>query len=256
MSQVIATVEQAARWALGDPVPDEAWNPIYRALLEGKDLTAQAAPDPAALALVRRHLTSPALLVVAVTDGAGTSRLRLGPAPSQGTVERSVAAAASRWSELPAQQMPDLVASLLAEYGVATSAPRLTTDREADGLRLTPEQNVTVRAALASGLTPADAYAAVPDLDVRLRDALTATGPRISLSLTLHDPQGRVSEKPVNWSRLWVQGRHGLYRLDAPTVPGGAIHAVGGGDVLGTLLPVLEEGLRFSAACAASGDVR
>ena len=96
----------------------------------------------------------------------------------------------------------------------------------------------------------------VPALDHSLRDALTATGPRLSLSLTLHDPLGRVTEQPVTWSRLWVTGSKGLYRLDQPTSPALAIHPVEGGDVLGTLLPILEQGLHFATACATSGSAR
>lgn len=256
MTRVSATVEQAAQWAGETSVPAE-WNPVYRALLEDAPASPpQDLPTEAELALVRRQLSSPALLVVAVTEGGRTRRLRLGLDPARGTVERSDGEEPSLWSELAEPEMPSAIAALLEECGLPVSAARLTTEREADQLRLTPAQNRIVRAELARGLAPADAYAAVPDLDERLRDALTAMGPQIALSLTLHDPQGRVTEWPVTWSRLWVQGELGRYRLDAPTTPGGAIQPVDDGDVLGTVLPILEEGLRFAAARAAAGDAR
>lgn len=257
MTQVTATVEQAAQWVSGDVVPAAEWNPVYRALLEKAPAPPpQELPAQAVRELVGRQLTSPALLVVAVTDGGGTRRLRLGLDPTRGTVERSEGDDPSLWSELSAPEMPSLIAALLKECGLPASAARLTTERETDRLRLTPAQNRTVRDALARGLAPAAAYAAVPDLDGRLRDALTAAGPQIALSLTLHDPQGRVTEQPVTWSRLWMQGEQSMYRLDAPTTPGGAIQPVDDGDLLGTVLPIFEEGLRFAAARAAAGDAR
>src|SRR5699024_3804633 len=80
-----------------------------------------------------------------------------------------------------------------------------------------------------------------------LREGLPATGPRLSLSLTLHVARRRVTEPPVSWSRLWVTGRRGMYRMDRPSTPALEVRPVGGGDVLGTLLPILEQGLRFAA---------
>ena len=65
-----------------------------------------------------------------------------------------------------------------------------------------------------------------------------------------------MAERPVTWSRLWVTGEKGLYRLDQPLNPSLAVHPVGGGDVLGSLLPLLEQAVRFAGACAAAGDAR
>ena len=276
MSPVRATLDQAARWAAASPTTEGDWNPVYRALCEepmppphgapdhdspdpdAPDPNAPDpnAPDPESLELVIRQLTAPALLVVAVSDSGGTRRLRIAVDPGDATVEISDGDAASRWTHVPLREVPALIAALLEESGLAPAPARMSIERGSQGLRLTPQQNRIARAALDRGLTPAQAYAAVPDLDQRLRDALAATGPRIALSLTLHDPTGMVTERPVTWSRLWVSGEHGLYRLDAPSTPGGAIHAVNDGDVLGTVMPVLDEGLRFTAARSAAGEQR
>lgn len=255
MSQVTATVEQATRWVAAGPAPAHAWNPVYRALVEDAAPGEERAPDVQSLDLVLRQLTAPALVVMAVTREDTTRRVRVGLHASSATVERADGHGPSLWKEIAVQDVPSAVTALLDSSGVPAAPPRMTIRRKADGLRLTAEQNRTARAALARGLSAEDAYAAIGDLDLRLRDALTATGPRIALSLTLHDPQGHVTEQPVSWSRLWATGERGLYRLDAPSPPDGAIHAVDHGDVLGTVLPVLEEGLRFAAARSA-GDPR
>lgn len=256
MTQVIATVGQAAQWVRRRDVPEVLWNPVYRALADGSAPPPSELPAGAILDLVRRQLTAPALLVVAVTDGQRTHRLRIGLDPAGASVEQADADQPSRWSEITVQELPSRIIRLLEEAGVELAPAQLSIERSADALRLTPAQSRTAHAALARGLAPEEAFAALPDLDDTLRDALTATGPRISLSLTLHDPSGRATERPVSWSRLWSSGRKGLYRLDQPSSPSPAVHPVGGGDVLGTLLPILEQGLRFAGACAPSGGVR
>lgn len=260
MSQLTATVEQAARWAAGSSASPATWNPVYRALAgdppRARQSSAGSGPAQSDLDLVLRQLTAPALLVVAVTEDHSTRRLRIGLDPATATIEHSDGDAPSRWDELPVPELPSAITELLAGTGPAAASPRMTIEREADGLRLTPAQNQAARAALARGSNPEEAFDAIPDLDEHLRDALTASGPRIALSLTLHDPRGRVTERPVSWSRLWVRGERGLYRWDSPSTPNGAVHAVGEGDVLGSVLPILEEGLRFAAAASAPRSAR
>lgn len=271
MTEVIATVEDAAQWAGRRSAPGTEWNPVYRALLDGSETagteTAPSAgtaapdadgpaPDDTGLELLLSQLTAPALLVVAVSDGARTRRLRIGLHPAAATFERSDGGRSSRWSRIDVRDVPGEIAALLEENGIGSGPARLDVRRSDDALRLSPEQSRIAYRALRSGMGPEEAFASVPDLDESLRDALTATGPRLSLALTLHDPRGRATQEPVTWSRLWARGRRGLYRVDQPAGPGLAVHPVGRGDVLGSLLPVLEQGLRFAAACAAEGDVR
>jgi len=264
MAQVIATVEQAARWVQQTPDAGAEWNPVYRALLEapapvpteGPGGTSGAAPDAASIGLVLRQLTAPALLVVAVTVGARTRRLRLGLDPTGATIERADGDQPSQWTESAVADVPAVITGFLEDAGVDLDPPRLDIRRRAEARRLTPEQTRLARAALERGVPAEDAFTSLPGLDAALRDALTAAGPRLSLALTLHDPRGTVTEQPVNWSRLWVTGADGLYRMDQPSGPALEVHPVDGGDVLGTLLPILEQGVRFAAACAASGGAR
>lgn len=277
MTEVIASVKHAAQWVSPESRPPAEWNPVYRALVDETGPVPAGAPDAAGLDeagvdLVLRQLTAPALLVVAVTDGDATDsevtdsevsdsevtdgertrRLRIGLDPAGATVERAEGDRPSRWTEIDVQEVPATITALLEDAGVDLAPPQLTVQRSEDALRLTPEQNRLAHAALARGLPAEEAFASVPDLDDSLRDALTATGPRLSLALTLHDPHGQVTQEPVTWSRLWARGSRGLYRLDQPTTPALEVHPVLGGDVLGTLLPVLEQGLRFAAACTVS----
>ena len=256
MSQVTATIDQAAHWAGGASVPPARWNPVYRALVDAPAPAPGEAPAEETVELMRRQLTAPALLTVAVTTGGSTHRLRIGVDPATSTLERSEGDQPSQWSESAAQELPALITDLLERAGVDLSPARLDVRRSSDALSLSPQQAAAAREGLARGLTPEQAFAAVPGLDDSLRDALTATGPRISLALTLHDPQGRQIERPVSWSRLWASGRKGLYRLDQPDGPELAVHPVEGGDVLGTVLPILEQALRFAAGATVAGGAR
>ncbi|MFC7457473.1 hypothetical protein ACFQS2_09765 [Brachybacterium sp. GCM10030267] len=256
MATLTATVDRAAHWAAETTTPARDWNPVYRALVPGPAPTGEPAPADGSDELVRHQFTARALLVVAVTHEESTRRARVALDPAGATVEASIDGGASQWSTVPIDQVPRLITELLDAAGVDPEAPRLTVERTEHALRPTPAQIELLRDALARGESPQDAFASVPDLDDRLRDALTTSGPRVSVSLTLHDPGGRVTEAPVSWSRLWVRGDRDLYRMDAAESSIGAIHPVAPGDVLGTVLPVLEEGLRFEAACAARGGAR
>ena len=256
MTQVTASVGSATQWASEGPVPAEDWNPVYRALREPPAREGRGRPDEATVDLVLRQLTAPALLVVAVTDAERTRRMRIGLDPVVATLEHSEDDEPSHWSRIDAQEVPTRITAMLEEAGIDLAPARLGVERGSTALRLSAEQGRAAAGALARGLAPEEAFAAVPALDAPLRDALTATGPRLSLALALHDPQHRVTEEPVTWSRLWATGRRGLYRLDQPTSPALSIHPVDGGDVLGTLLPILEQGLRFAAACTPAGGAR
>lgn len=260
MAEVIATVEHAAQWVGSGPGSGVRWNPVYRALVDDGGTPPDSSPGveatgPDGADLVRRQLTAPALLVVAVTEGERTRRLRIGLDPVGATVERSEPDQVPRWSELPVAEVPATIAALLEDSGIDLAPARLEVAGD-DVLRLTPEQTRLAQAALAEGVPAEEAFATLPELDASLHDALTAAGPRLSLSLTLHDPQGRVVEEPVAWSRLWVTGRQGTYRMDSPGTGPLEVRPVGGGDVLGTLLPILEQGLRFAAGTATAGGAR
>lgn len=260
MTEVTATVQRAAQWAGRDPGAVARWNPVYRAMVDRAGAPPEHSPEPPAASaadvdLVRRQLSAPALLVVAVTAAERTRRLRIGLDHAAVTMERAEGEAPSQWTELAAQQVPSTVCALLVEAGIDLS-PSLSAHGGATVRRLTDEQARLAHAALAAGAPAEEAFADLPGLDDALRDACTATGPRLSLSLTLHDPRGRATEEPVTWSRLWVTGRRGLYRMDRPASAPVEVRPVGGGDVLGTLLPILEQGFRFAAECSAPGGAR
>lgn len=261
MPPLTADVEQAARRVAADSVPPEVWNPVYRALAP----TPQRAPartgqdEPRSDEILRRHVTSPALLVVATTEGASTSRLRIGLHPDTATIETSRDHSPSTWAAVSRDRVPALIEELLAPVGLAGTAPHLGVRRESAGLRLTPGQIEQVRHELSRGTAPPEAFAAADRIDAQLLDALTADGARAAVSLTLHDPSGRHLQVPrtsESWSRVWVRGERSLYRMDDTQAALGPVHPVADGDVLGTVLPVLQEGLRFSAACSVRTGAR
>lgn len=256
MTEVRATVGQATDWTAERTVPGRDRSPVYRALAPSPASSPRPDLEDAELEPLRRQLTARALMVIAVSWGTSTRRARFALDPAGPTWETSLDEAPSRWSATEVHELPSAISELLGAADLESAPPRLTVESEAEPLRLTAQQNATARAALDQGAGPEEAYAAVPGLDERLLDALTAAGPRISLTLVLHDPDGAVAERPVSFSRLWVTGQRGKYRVDTPDGGGGAIYAVGEGDVLGTALPLLEEGMRFAAVSAASGGAR
>lgn len=257
MIEVIATVQHAAHSAGRGADPGREWNPVYQALAEEPSGDAASERlEGAGLDLVGRHLRSPALLVLAVTDGARTRRLRIGLAPATVTLERADGEGPSHWSEIEVQDLPAAITSLLEDSGIAPTPAQLGIEHRRDALRLSTAQSQHAQEALRRGVPADEVFGIIPGLDETLRDALTATGPRISLALTLHDPHRRVAERPVTWSRLWAHGRRGLYRMEQPASPALEVHPVAAGDVLGSVLPVLEEGIRFTAASATSGGAR
>lgn len=263
MAPLTAHLGQAARWVRREGTGPEQWNPVYRALAKDTltEEHAEALPSAEELELLARQLCAPSLMVLAVTEGASTSRLRIALSPEEATLEHSTGEGPSSWWSAAPSEVPTAVLALLEGTGAEVS-PRLAVAAEDAGLCLSVEQLETVRAELTAGSSPAAAFAAVPGLDPRLRDALTATGPRLSLSLTLHDPTPGTDrepgsrQEPVNWSRLWVRGQLGLYRTDQRSAPMPTVHPVPDGDVLGTVLPILEEGMRFAAAQGTSGGAR
>ncbi|GAA1484432.1 hypothetical protein [Brachybacterium fresconis] len=254
MPPLTADVEQAARRVVAGSVPPEVWNPVYRALVPAPERAParRGQEDPTSAEILRRHFTSPALLVVATTEGASTRRLRIGLHPDAATLEASRGRSPSTWASVSRDRIPALVEELLAPVGLG-GAPHLGVRRESAGLRLTPGQIEQVRHELSRGTAAPEAFSGADGIDEHLLDALTADGARAAVSLTLHDPSGRHLQAPEtseSWSRLWVRGERSLYRMDDSQAALGPVHLVADGDVLGTVLPVLQEGLRFAAACS------
>lgn len=264
MTPLTASVEQAARHLAAGSSPPSDWSPVYRALVPdvrtgGPSARGAASGSPAfqdPQQILRRQFCARALLVAAVSEGPSTVRLRIGLHPEGATLESSRDGAPSTWSEAPTEQVPPLLRDLLSPTGFSSGPVSLSVRRDSEGLRLTPEQGEQIRRQLLDGAPPQDAFAVATDLDPRLLDAFTASGPRASLSLTLHDPLGEAAPTPVTWSRLWMRGTLGLYRTDGTQAALGSVHPVADGDVLGTVLPILDEGLRFAAGCSVQGDFR
>ena len=237
-------------------------NPIYRALEDPAAALPAPAVSDADLELLTAHLTAPSVLVLAVQTSTGTRRVRVGLHGERATVEedneKPGTEEPSQWRWVPVTDVPQVIAQLLPA-GPLAAPPLLTQESPGAALRLQPEHFDQLRALLEKGVAPAEAFAQLEGLDERLRDALTAQGDRASLSLTVHrrtnvagdddtDAQaGRTAAESANFTRLWTVGELGMYRTDAPE----ASHVVqvlpvAPGDVLGTVLPLLEEGLSFA----------
>lgn len=266
MQQLTVHVRQAARCVADGCDPSRDWNPVYRALTphppgastgsrtEATGATETEVPTLSAdeTELVTRQLAAPALMVIAVTQGDSTCRLRIAPGPRTAALESSRDDGPSVWRTAPTDQVPAAIGELLDGCGIALDPPRLMVEGAGGELHPSPDQVRAIRRSLDGGASPEDAFAGLPDLDPRLRDALAADGPRIALSLTLHDRTGCVVQSPVTFSRLWVQGEMGMHRIDAEA-PLPAVLPVTSGDILGTALPLLEEAMRFTAACTGAG---
>ena len=298
------------RAAIAAGAHPSAVHPVYRVLAEDSAAAGDAAdaggragdgaPGPGldadldhdAALLVLRHATTPALLTLAVDEGAGPRTLRVGLHPDGATVEAAdpqgtdpgaqATDADARATDAEAQasgtpstsaitevHLADLPARLADALpaGPLSAPPLLTQESAARSMRLAPEQARAIIDAIREGRSPAEAARELEGIEPALLTALTAAGPRVSLSLTLHPdargdaarPDGvprsdrpREDAPPVTFARVWTQHGDALLRTDASGAPPGSIQEVAPGDVLGTLLPLLEQGVRFSAGDSAA----
>lgn len=297
------------RAAIAAGAHPSAVHPVYRVLAEDSAAAGDAAdaggrardaaPGPGldadldhdAALLVLRHATTPALLTLAVDEGAGPRTLRVGLHPDGATVEAAdpqgtdpgaqATDADARATDAEAQasgtpstsaitevHLADLPARLADALpaGPLSAPPLLTQESAARSMRLAPEQARAIIDAIREGRSPAEAARELEGIEPALLSALTAAGPRVSLSLTLHPdargdaarPDGvprsdrpREDAPPVTFARVWTQHGDALLRTDASGAPPGSIQEVAPGDVLGTLLPLLDQGVRFSAGDSA-----
>lgn len=311
------------RAAIAAGAHPSAVHPVYRVLAEDSaaagdaadagSRAGDAAPGPGldadldhdAALLVLRHATTPALLTLAVDEGAGPRTLRVGLHPDGATVEAAdpqgtdpgaqamdadaqvihadaqATDADARATDAEAQasgtpstsaitevHLADLPARLADALpaGPLSAPPLLTQESAARSMRLAPEQARAIIDAIREGRSPAEAARELEGIEPALLTALTAAGPRVSLSLTLHPdargdaarPDGvprsdrpREDAPPVTFARVWTQHGDALLRSDASGAPPGSILEVAPGDVLGTLLPLLDQGVRFSAGDSA-----
>lgn len=290
------------RAAIAAGAHPSAVHPVYRVLAEDSAAAGDtadaggragdAAPGPGldadldhdAAPLVLRHATTPALLTLAVDEGAGPRTLRVGLHPDGATVEaadsqgtdpgaqatdaEAQASGTPSTSAITEVHLADLPARLADALpaGPLSAPPLLTQESAARSMRLAPEQARAIIDAIREGRSPAEAARELEGIEPALLSALTAAGPRVSLSLTLHPdargdaarPDGvprsdrpREDAPPVTFARVWTQHGDALLRTDASGAPPGSIQEVAPGDVLGTLLPLLEQGVRFSAGDSA-----
>ncbi|WP_347041150.1 hypothetical protein [Brachybacterium nesterenkovii] len=290
------------RAAIAAGAHPSAVHPVYRVLAEDSAAAGDAAdaggragdaaPGPGldadldhdAAPLVLRHATTPALLTLAVDEGAGPRTLRVGLHPDGATVEaadsqgtdpgaqatdaEAQASGTPSTSAITEVHLADLPARLADALpaGPLSAPPLLTQESAARSMRLAPEQARAIIDAIREGRSPAEAARELEGIEPALLSALTAAGPRVSLSLTLHPdargdaarPDGvprsdrpREDAPPVTFARVWTQHGDALLRTDASGAPPGSIQEVAPGDVLGTLLPLLEQGVRFSTGDSA-----
>lgn len=258
MTLVHLATPDAVAAVLQHGVRPEQINPVYRALTprSASPATSTATPVPGVeLDLLVEHICAPAVLMLATETDGSLRRARVGLHLRGATVEAYRGTPAnggeSAWSRRAIDELPRLMTGLLPP-GPMSAAPRLTQESPGEALRLTAQQQDRLRAQAGRGIDPLSALAQCEDLDPRLRDAITATGPRTSMSLTLHAPTPGVLEQPVTMSRLWVLGERGLYRMDAQSSVAASVLPVGDGDVLGSLLPMIDQGLRFARTAEGS----
>ena len=237
--------------------PERALNPIYRALTadEANGVRTEAVKsslEGPELDLLVRQMTAPAVMVLAVEAGGLAHRVRVGVHADGATVEHSEVPTdeepgASRWSECVLEDLPRLFADVLPDGSALGTPPRLTVQNKPDTLRLDAAQLAHLRELLVAGADAETAFSRLDGLDPRLQDALTARGDRASLSLTLHSPDPARLAQPVSIARLWNCGQLGIYRTDTPDRSQIEVVAVEPGDVLGTVIPLLEESIRFAS---------
>lgn len=236
-------------------VPETTWNPIYRQLA-GSDSGGVDALETGAVdaedVMLHQQFTAPALLVLAVTTEEGTDRVRVSLSPQEAGLESSHDDAPSRWETLHPMKLPERLDAVLKQAGLETGALATDVEDPSKCLTLTRGQSQELVRRLRVSADSEAAIRSLEGVDERLRDALTATGTRLALTLTLHDPSGQQLEAPFAFSRLWVRGEFGMYRMDSDSSGLGPIQQVSPRDVLGTVMALLDQGLRFTTACIAA----
>lgn len=246
--------------ALAAGVAEPALHPVYRDLASRRPQALMASGPAAAstdlaprdLALVARHVTAPALLVVAVQAREGRRTLRVGLHADGATLESELSGehAGAVWRSIAMSELPAAIADALPAGPLA--APAVLTQRGGEEAVLRPTPELLARIDAARG--PDGSMREIPSdpgADPRLLDALTADGDRVSVALTLHRPDDPARPVPASFTRLWTVGRRGLYRLDVHALPTLEVLPVAAGDVLGTILPLLDQGLAFAVGQSA-----
>src|SRR5699024_7148646 len=130
MTEVIATVEHAAQWADRGRRSTARWNPVYRALMDRAGPPPPHAPEiegsgAAGADLVLRQLSTPALLVVAVTEGEAARWPPVGLEPTGAALEGVEDGHPPRLAELGVAEVAARVSALLEDSGIDLAPARL-----------------------------------------------------------------------------------------------------------------------------------
>ncbi|MGP9733188.1 hypothetical protein ACT3SQ_01355 [Brachybacterium sp. AOP42-C2-15] len=217
-------------------------NPTWLPHLDGAALQR---PDlaPAEQRLAQRALIATVVIALTATTPEGREELRVVLDTAGAIALTRIGDDPYEWWDAPFEVIPDLVLTLLSSSSRLAAAPQMTTRGPHNALTLTAEQRRAIAARVADGIPAHEAIDAQTDLSAPLRDALLSDRERATFDICMHvPPTPHTPMLRFHLLRRWNVGAHGLYSADGEDGFSDALHQVAEGDVLATVLPLLEEG--------------
>lgn len=217
-------------------------NPTWLPQLDG---AALGRPDlaPGEQRLAQRALIAPVVTVLTATTPEETEELRIVLDADGAIALTRIGDGPYEWWDAPTDVIPHLVLTLLSSSSRLSAAPQMTTRGPHNALTITLEQRRSIAARIAEGTPAHAAIAAQTDLSEPLRDALLSDRDRATFDICMHvPPSTHAPMLRFHLLRRWNAGVHGLYSADGDAGFSDDLHQVADGDVLATVLPLLEEG--------------
>lgn len=242
MTRFSAELSAALTYAFSLLRDPRRMNPAWLPHLDSSQL-APTDLEPPELHLVQRALVAPVVAALGVTSDGEQEELRIAIDADGAILMTRGNGGTADWMGAPVAEITDYVRELLPFPSRLSASPQMTARGGHNALRLTSEQRRSIAQRVTEGVPAREAIAAQHDLDASLRDALLTDGDRATFDITMYIPP--VEDAPVlrfHLLRRWTAGHQGLYSADGEEGFSESIHQVADGDLLGTVLPLLDEG--------------
>ena len=154
------------------------------------------------------------------------------------------------WSACSHRDIAEVLRRVIERVPFFDAPPQVTV-RSGQGMRLTASQRAQFADRLAAGASPDVAALGVAGLSETQRNLMGASGDRASFLMCLDAPGAAPGDGPsMLLERRWFATESRLFSVDGADVLADAAFEVGPGDVLGTALALLGEGVEFATAVA------
>lgn len=237
----------AAFRLLDDP---RRMNPAWAPYVEGDGLVTLDLCE-AEEVVVQRALIAPTICALRVSSAEGTEELRIAIDPAGVILIAGDDGTPAEWMESSVSEIPNYLRALIPAGTRLAAPPEMTARGEHNALRLSDEQRRHIAERIRAGTPARKAISEQTDLDPFLRDALLSDGARAVLDISLYVPPAEGGEVFLfHLLRRWNAGGLALYSVDDDASILDGTHVVADGDLLGTVLPLLQEGASLAVGKA------